>query len=92
MLQFLHVTNPMTASADKAKRRDFSVTFRMCYTYAAAKQYASENGKPQKRKIRLSRQSASGLGDAKDVSFSFLATICEVISEAGCWNTEILLV
>ena len=39
----------------------------------------------------LSRQSASGLGDAKDVSFSFLATNCEVISEAG-WNTGIILV
>ena len=66
------------------------MTFRMCYTYAS-KQYASENGKPQKRKIRLSRQSAGGLGDAKDVSFSFLATNCEVISEAG-WNTGIILV
>ena len=43
-----------------------------------------------KRKIRLSRQLASGLGDAKDV-FSFLATNCEVISEAG-WNTGIILV
>ena len=54
----------------------------------------SENGKPffVKENKAQSRQSASGLGDAKDVSFSFLATICEVISEAGCWNTEIILV
>ena len=45
----------------------------------------------EKENKALSRQSASGLGDAKDVSFSFLATNCEVISEAG-WNTGIILV
>ena len=45
----------------------------------------------EKENKAQSRQSASGLGDAKDVSFSFLATNCEVISEAG-WNTGIILV